>query len=124
MWTEYFKLAETMTRLSFAAPQVVSHRMLRNYAPGSTADQAELTRMVSEKHAAAVESMTVMASAAPAMYQRFLLDCWTGAFFQTNLRGPASSREALKATQAALKPFERRATANARRLGKPAQKPR
>jgi hypothetical protein len=119
MISAYAKLARTIYDLSVASPQVLAARTMRTYQPSSARDQVELLRMITEKQAAAVESWVTLVTAAPIFYQRLMFDFWSSAFPGNRSNGfSSSSRIALKAAQRAVKPYQRRASANARRLSR------
>lgn len=104
------KLNKALADLSLDAPQVIIARTLQlwQFGPLSSArDQAEFTRMFAEKQAAAAESCLSLMMDAAAMSQRM--------FF--GLLPQVSTRAAAESMHRALKPYQRRASANARRLG-------
>ena len=113
---QYTQLARTLTRLAIDSPQVLASRVSRFSAPGAMAsagDWSDANRRVWEKQAAAVESGARLWQDAALAYQRFCFDLLLGRW-QAWLT-PASMAAS---TQAALRPYERRAAANARRLRK------
>lgn len=121
------RMAQQAVELSFAAPQVVGHRLLRMAAAGSTPsarDQKEFTRMGTEKVLAFWQSWGAMwlqvAQAQMAMAQgvaAMAMAPWLGG------RGAAALRREMgglgvKVLAAGLAPVHRAAVGNARRLGR------
>lgn len=116
MHQRYAQLARTLTRLSVDAPPVMASRIARFSAPGawgSTGDWSEAQRMVWEKQAAAIESGARLWRDAALAYQRFWFDLMLGRWHAW----PTTATMAAS-TQAALRPYQKRASANARRLRK------
>lgn len=119
--------------LMFAAPQVVAHRMGRMRAAGagtSTRDQREFQRMGTEKMAAFGESWNQMALEMLKASQQ-MAQAWMSAWsFPLRMASGASARQslsrtatqmqgsALRVVSSGLAPVHRRATANAKRLGR------
>jgi len=113
---QYARLARTLTSLAIDAPQVMASRMTRFSAPGamgSAGDWSEANRMVWEKQAAAVESGARLWQDAALAYQTFWFDLMLGRW-----QAWPSAASMASSTQAALRPYQKRATANARRLRK------
>ncbi|SDM58036.1 hypothetical protein SAMN05428957_108126 [Oryzisolibacter propanilivorax] len=109
-------LNRTLTQLAFDSPYVIATRVSRMLDPAqafSAAGQSEFLRMFWEKQAATVESCGALMAAGAAQYQRAWLDLWTGALPAGSHASPASVAHTLNST---LQPFQRRASANARRL--------
>ena len=101
-----------MAQLAVAAPQVVAIRTSRMLAAGANpgaADRAEFSRMHTEKVQAYWEAMFGMATQASLQWLRL----WTTPFSSS-----AGQRAAASIVTAAVKPVHKRATANARRLGR------
>ena len=117
------RLGLTLTRLSLDSPQVIASRTLRFMQPGvlqSAAGQSEFWRLIVEKQAAATESYFSLLMSAAALSQRMFLGPWAAwARGQTPGTGLLTANAAAKTTNDALKPFQRRARANVRRLGRP-----
>lgn len=104
------KLAE----LGIAAPQVVGHRLTRMATAGpvlSPRDQREFAEMVWEKQRAFTQAYMGMLSAAFVFQQRWWLSMLTG-------RTPSWNTAAHQMFSRALTPVHRKATSNARRLGR------
>jgi hypothetical protein len=120
----YKRLSTTLQRLSIDAPQVIGARvaMLSGQGAGSARDQAELSRMLVEKHSAATESWLALWSDAAGQCQQAGVRFWS-AFFSGNVAGmlaanALSAAASMASANRMLKPYQRRATANARRLSK------
>ena len=114
MATSYSKLTKTLSKLSVDSPKVIAARMQMFATPGallSARDRSEFTRMHLEKQAAAVESCLSLWQSSAHVYQQFWTDLMLG---QLNT-GPSASSVATMA-QTALRPYQKRASANARRL--------
>lgn len=108
------RLNRTMTQLAFDAPQVVALRLASLAAPGALGSAqawSELQRMVWEKQAAALESGLAQWQATARAAQALWLDLMLGRV----PAWPAASTLAAD-TRAALRPYQVRASANARRL--------
>lgn len=112
------RLNKTLMNLSLDAPQVIAARALKFYQPGammSARNQAEFTRMFTEKQAAATESYMSLMMNAATMYQQMMFG------YMSMLGGGKSTAidpsEMVRSMNDALKPYQRRASANARRLG-------
>lgn len=108
------RLGRTLHQLASDAPQVVALRMAAFAAPGamaSTQAWSELQRMVWEKQAAALESGMAQWQAAASATQAF----WLAVMLGRVPAWPAASTVAGQA-RAALRPYQVRASANARRL--------
>ncbi len=111
--------------LSVAAPQVVAHRMMRMAMAGSSPslrDRKEFSRMGEEKVEAFGESLMAMSTAMFLTGQELALQSvrqwwsmWGGAGFDM-------SDTYHKVLSKGLAPVHRRATANARRLGRTARR--
>lgn len=115
------RLALTLTSLSLNSPQVIASRTLRFMQPGalmSASGQTEFLRMFTEKQAAAVESYFSLLMSAFTWSQQLFFGSWLswaqGQSPRTN--GIPSANDIARTTIAALKPYQRRAGANARRL--------
>jgi hypothetical protein len=117
-------IALQATELAWAAPQVITHRLLRMAAAGpnpSPRDRGEFARMGWEKVGAFYESWAAMSFEALRQQQAWWLavagaTAWPWLFSRP---GPAHSRRALhRIVGHGLAPVHRRAMANARRLGK------
>jgi hypothetical protein len=116
--------------LAWAVPQVVAHRLARIAAHGAKPtlrDRKELSRMVSEKHAAFGESWQAMGLQALHSQQSLAAALARAALQPPSRRKTAASVFALQLQmhQAALavlgkglSPVHRRAVANAKRLGR------
>ena len=114
--------------LSLAVPQVVAHRVARmalaNPATLSKRDRREFQRMGAEKVAAFTEAWNAMATQATRAHQtlatnwmRSLLSPWQPG--HSPLHVPAQwQRAALGVIEKGMAPVHRKATANARRLGR------
>lgn len=117
------ELAKTWVSLSLDAPQVIAARTLRFCQPGallSAGNQAEFLRMFTEKHAAAAESCASVMMNAAMMPQRMVFEFWSAVVrgnTSTALGSPtALMRMATHSLDAAIKPYQYRASANARKL--------
>ncbi len=111
---QYARLGRTLTQLAVDAPQVVALRMGAWGTPGAAGSAqgfAEAQRMVWEKQAAAMESGMAQWQAAALAYQRFWFDLMLGRF-----QPWPSAASVAAGTNAALRPYQKRASANARRL--------
>ncbi len=114
-----FQLAQTLASLSLHSPLVIASRTLQFAQPGallSATGQAEFFRMFAEKQAAAAESYFAMVMSAFSLSQQLLFGAWSSwARGQT----PQWSAHAMANTaNSALRPYQRRARANARRLSR------
>ena len=122
------QLARQTAQLSFAAPQVIAHRVGRmatsGIAPRSD-DVQEFNRMYMEKVAAFSESWQAMGL--QAMQSQFkLMSTWMGAFSRPGMwmqpwtrNAPVSEqwqKSMLDIMNTGMKPVRGRAVANARRL--------
>lgn len=121
----YKRLATTVQRLSIDSPKVIGARMamLSGQGGGTAREQAEFSRMLMEKQSAATESWLALWGDAARQYQKAGLQFWS-AFFSGNVAGMLAANEVSAGTSMAsanrmLKPYQRRASANARRLSKP-----
>ena len=119
--------------LMFAAPQVVTHRMGRMRAAGAAPkarDQREFQRMGTEKMAAFGESWNQMALEMLKANQQ-MAQAWVSAWSlplrttsitaarRSFIRAAAQMQSsALRVMSSGLTPVHRRATANAKRLGR------
>lgn len=124
------KLAKQALGLSLAVPQVVAHRVGRMAAAGSrpsARDRKEFKQMGAEKVAAFYESWAAMGTAALRAQQSMWLSMMRGAALAPwNLARPASllpsaatmTEHTLRIVSQGLAPVQRRATANAKRLGR------
>ncbi len=127
------RIGTQATELMFAAPQVVAHRLGRMRAPGagtSARDQLEFHRMGAEKIAAFGEAWSQMAFQMLKANQQ-MAQAWMSAWwFPVRMTSSAAARRslsraaaqmqgsALRVMSSGLAPVHRRATANARRLGR------
>ncbi len=114
--------------LSLAVPQVVAHRVARMALADPVAlskrDRREFQRMGAEKVAAFTEAWNAMATQATHAHQtlatswmRSLLTPWQAS--RLPLHVPAQwQRAALDVIEKGMAPVHRKATANARRLGR------
>ena len=107
-------LARSVTDIAVASPYVIASRLASFMAPDallSPRNQHEVATMILEKQFAAVESLTSMSLA----YQNSMLSFWFNA-----LSGQRSTQSLDSAAnsfaKAALAPYRRRVTSNARRL--------
>jgi hypothetical protein len=126
------RLAADATALAVATPQVVAHRIARMALAGpvpDARDRAELQRMGAEKVAAFYESWTAMyAEALRAQWQlsaSLMQAMWTPWLAPRAVRriGEAYADSVTRGVASAgLAPVRRRATANAKRLGKAARR--
>ncbi len=109
-------LNRTLTGLAMDAPYVIATRVGRMLDPAtalSAASQAENLRMVCEKQAATLEACGALMAAGAAQFQRAWWGVWMGALPAGAAACPASVAQTVNS---ALRPFQRRARANARRL--------
>lgn len=114
MATNYSKLNRTLSKLSLDSPKVIAARMQMFAMPGamlSARDRTEFTRMHLEKQAAAIESCMSLWQSGTEVCQQF----WTGLMLGQFTTGPSASSVANMA-RTALRPYQKRASANARRL--------
>jgi hypothetical protein len=124
------KLATQALGLSLAVPQVVAHRVSRMAAastPLSARDRREFTLMGAEKMAAFYESWAAMGQATLRAQQSMLQSMWrSAALMPLGLARPGSllptpaalTAHALAVAAKGLAPVHRRATGNAKRLGR------
>jgi hypothetical protein len=124
------KLAQQSLGLSLAVPLVVAHRVGRMAQAGarpSARDRREFTLMGAEKAAAFYESWAAMGSAALRAQQSLWLTMmrnaallpWGAAPPASVLPTPAAlAQHTLRVMSQGLAPVHRRATANAKRLGR------
>lgn len=121
-------IVKKAVELSVAVPQVVAHRVTRMALAGpgalSERDRREFQRMGAEKLAAFTESWNAMA-AQTLRAQQTLATNWIGSMFvpwnaaQLPLNAPTQWHSAaLGVIERGLAPVHRKATANARRLGR------
>jgi len=127
------RISTQATELMFAAPQVVAHRLGRMRAAGagtSVRDRREFHRMSTEKIAAFAESWNQMALQMLKANQQ-VAQAWVSAWWfprrkpsstatrQSLSRAAAQMQSsALRVMSSGLGPVHRRATANAKRLGR------
>ena len=127
------RIGTQATELMFAAPQVVAHRLGRMRAAGagtSVRDRREFQRMSAEKIAAFGESWNQMALQMLKANQQ-MAQAWVSAWwFPLRIPSSAAPRQsfsraaaqmqssALRVMSSGLGPVHRRATANAKRLGR------
>lgn len=127
------RIGTQATELMFAAPQVVAHRLGRMGASGSgtsVRDRREFQRMGTEKFAAFAESWNQMALQMLKVNQqmaRAWMSAWwlpvrmtPGAAPRRSISRAAAQMQssALDVMASGLAPVHRRATANAKRLGR------
>ena len=117
-------LATQANQLALAVPQVVVHRLTRMAMAGaapSAADRKEFHQMSAEKVAALGESLNAMAVQAMLAQQRAALSltlaCWSPSPRSAQRLAGHWTDAALEVIGAGVTPFQRRATANAKRLG-------
>ena len=117
MKSNYSKLSKTLSTLALDSPFVIAQRMTRLSDPASmfsAKDQIEFSKMVMEKQAAAAEAYLAFISNGASMFR----DMWAGlATGKSGFGLPTPSRSA-KAANEVLRPYQKRASANARRLSK------
>ncbi|MGZ8993405.1 MAG: polyhydroxyalkanoate granule-associated phasin [Burkholderiaceae bacterium] len=125
------RMSKQATELMFAVPQVVAHRLGRmNSGRPSARDRREFQLMSSEKVAAFGESWSQMAVQMLKANQR-MAQAWASAWFSPfRITSRAAARRSFLSTAAhmqgatlqvlasGLGPVHRRATANAKRLGR------
>lgn len=122
------KLPMQMAALQMAVPQVVAHRVTQMALAGarpSAGDRAEFNLMVAEKQAAFMQSWAAMWMEGLRSQQRMawsLTTAWRSPLSASGL-GPAALqqrllREGAQVLSHGLAPVERKATANAKRLGR------
>jgi len=125
------RMNKQVAELMFAVPQVVAHRLGRMNAGGAKGrDRRELRLMCSEKVAAFGESWNQMAVQAFKANQQ-MAHAWASAWsFPFGMPSNAATRKSvlraaaqmqgatLQVLASGLAPVHRRATANARRLGR------
>jgi hypothetical protein len=120
------RLGKQLMELAFAAPQVVMHRTSRMARTSLSArDQAEFSRMGSEKVAAFYQSWAGMWRAAFAVQYGLATACTSAAMaFATKGTANAGATAALmsnaatKVASAGLAPVHKKAVANAKRLSR------
>jgi hypothetical protein len=124
------KLTQQTLGLSLAVPQVVAHRLGRMAAAGAqpnARDRKEFKQMGAEKVAAFYESWAAMGTAALRAQQSMWLSAmrraalapWSAARPVSLLPSPATlTAHTLRVMSEGLAPVQRRATANAKRLGR------
>ena len=123
-----FAVATQLAELSFAAPQVVAHRVARMASAGanpSARDRAEFHRMGAEKTTAFWESWTAMGAETLRMQTALATSLMGAAFMPPALAGTRAARamatlqgEQLGLLGKGLAPVHRKAVANAKRLGR------
>ena len=127
------RIGTQATELMFAAPQVVAHRLGRMSGTGAginARDRREFQRMSAEKVAAFGESWNQMALQMLKANQQ-IAQAWVSAWwFPLRIPSSAATRQsfsraasrmqssALRMMSSGLGPVHRRATANAKRLGR------
>jgi hypothetical protein len=127
------RIGTQATELMFAAPQVMAHRLGRMMVAGagtSVRDRREFQRMSAEKIAAFGESWNQMALQMLKANQQ-MAQAWMSAWwFPLRMLSSAATRQsfsrataqmqssALRVMSSGLGPVHRRATANAKRLGR------
>lgn len=118
MASSYSKLTKTLSGLTADSPYVIAERLSRLGDASSlfsAKDQAEFSRMVMEKQAAATEAYLALLSTSTSYYQKAWTDLAAGKWgFGMVPTGPSAA----KAVNDMLRPYQKRASANARRLGK------
>jgi|APFre7841882630_1041343.scaffolds.fasta_scaffold270550_1 hypothetical protein len=120
--------ARETTELAAAVPIVVAHRVARMALAGpnpNVRDHREFARMSAEKVAAFSEAWVAMWDQSLRIQQEVALAAWRWwwSFWPTIRHWPALSKRdapsaALRVLAKGLAPMHRRATANARRLGR------
>ena len=120
-----FRLGRQIAEINAAVPGIVANRMIRMATAGakpSRADRTELSRMSSEKWEAASQSAVAAAAftlnlqmAATQAFWQTAMSPWLGT--PTN-RSSANGDPITGLMSAALAPYHRIATANAKRLRK------
>lgn len=120
-------LATQLAELSFAAPQVVAHRVTRMAISGQTLserDKKEFDRMVAEKKVAFGQSWSAMAAEAARANQALALSFFKS-FWLPARRKPSAGAVASQIQRAAVDvlskgvaPVHRKAVANAKRLAR------
>jgi hypothetical protein len=120
--------ARQLSELSWAVPQVVSHRLTRLAFAGATpkaSDQREFTAMVAEKHQAFVESWWAMGTETLRQQQSLTLALFGGWSPRAAANPLAAGQRVLaqmvdgpmQVAHQGLKPVHQKAVANAKRLG-------
>ena len=117
------KVAQQTLALSLAVPQVVAHRVGRMAAAGSkpgVRDRREFALMGAEKVAAFYESWAAMGWAALRAQQSLAQSMWQSMLFAPGALPSANAlaNQSLRILSQGLAPVQRRATANAKRLGR------
>jgi hypothetical protein len=120
-------LAAKLAELSFAAPQVVAHRVARMAISGQTLserDKKEFDLMVAEKKSAFAQSWSAMAVQATRANQALALSFFKSFWLPTR-RKPSAGAVAAQIQRAAVgvlskgvAPVHRKAVANAKRLAR------
>ena len=122
--TKASALATQASQLALAVPKVMAHRLTRMALAGaapSAADRKEFHLMGAEKVAAIGESLNAIALQTMLAPQRaatsLALACWSPSPEAAQRLATHWTDATLGVLGAAVRPFHRRATANARRLG-------
>lgn len=123
--SSFLGLAKTMQMLTLDSPRVIAERVAMLSQPSAlhaARDRAEVTRMFAEKQSAAMESYLSMWTDVTRQYQKFLFEFWasclTGNVNRMARSADVSAKTRLSSANRALKPYQRRASANARRLSR------
>ena len=120
-------LATQLAELSFAAPQVVAHRVTRMAISGQTLserDKKEFDRMVAEKKVAFGQSWGAMAAEAARANQALALSFFKSFWLPAGRKPSASAvasqfqRAAVDVLSKGVAPVHRKAVANAKRLAR------
>ena len=120
-------LVTKLAELSFAAPQVVAHRLARMALSGQTLskrDKKEFDLMVAEKRLAFGQSWNAMAVEATranqALAMSFFKSFWTPTGRKPSVRAVSSQiqRSAVGVLSKGVEPIHRKAVANAKRLAR------
>lgn len=120
-------LATKLAELSFAVPQVVTHRVARMAMAGQTPsarDKKELELMVAEKKVAFGESWRAMSLQAAVANQTLALSLFKSVWLPTRRKPSMASvtsqiqRAAVGVLSKGVEPVHRKAIANAKRLAR------
>jgi hypothetical protein len=120
-------LAGKLAELSFAAPQVVAHRLTRMVLAGQTPsarDKKEFELMVAEKKLAFGQSWNAMAVQAALANQTLALSVFKSFWLPTRRKPSARAvasqiqRAAVGVLNKGVEPVHRKAVANAKRLAR------
>lgn len=120
-------LAAKLVEISFAAPQVVAHRVTRMALAGqapSARDKREFKLMVAEKKTAFAQSWSAMAMQAARANQQLALSLFTSMWLPAKRKPTAAvlasrlQRAAVGVLNKGVAPVHRKAVANAKRLAR------